>query len=146
VTGKQKLKNALGKTQAEVKEKLEKAIADSQRLDMNRSGSHTVKTWVKMWYEVYAEPKLREKTKGYYLNYIDNHIIPWLQAAEAGKAWSVGSLLSGIDYGPSAGRVAGNPVGGPGCGKQPGLGHGLGLERNGKIRYNFYRIKTKKSS
>jgi integrase len=78
VTGKQKIKNVLGKTQNEVKEKLKKAIADSQQLDMNRSGSHTVKTWVKMWYEVYAEPRLREKTKEYYLNYIDNHIIPRL--------------------------------------------------------------------
>ena len=77
-TGKQKIKNVLGKTQAEVKEKLKKAIADSQRLDMNRSGTHTVKSWVKMWYEVYAEPRLRENTKDYYLNYINNHIIPQL--------------------------------------------------------------------
>ena len=75
-TGKQKIKNVLGKTQAEVKEKLKKAIADSQRLDMNRSGTHTVKSWVQMWYEVYAEPRLRENTKDYYLNYINNHIIP----------------------------------------------------------------------
>ena len=67
-TGKQKIKNVLGKTQAEVKEKLKKAIADSQRLDMNRSGTHTVKSWVQMWYEVYAEPRLREITKDYYLN------------------------------------------------------------------------------
>ena len=78
VTGKQKIKNVLGKTQTEVKEKLKKAIADSQRLDMNRSGTHTVKSWMKMWYEVYAEPRLREKTKDYYLNYIENHIIPEL--------------------------------------------------------------------
>ena len=77
-TGKQKIKNVLGKTQAEVKEKLKKAIADSQRLDMNRSGTHTVKSWVQMWYEVYAEPRLREKTKDYCLNYINNHIIPEL--------------------------------------------------------------------
>ena len=60
------------------KQKLKKAIADSQRLDMNRSGTHTVRSWVKMWYEVYAEPRLREKTKDYYLNYIDKHIIPEL--------------------------------------------------------------------
>ena len=66
-TGKQKIKNVLGKTQTEVKEKLKKAIADSQRLDMNRSGTHTVKSWVKMWYEVYAELRLREKTKDYYV-------------------------------------------------------------------------------
>ena len=45
---------------------------------MNRSGTHTVKSWVKMWYEVYAEPRLRENTKDYYLNYINNHIIPQL--------------------------------------------------------------------
>ena len=77
-TGKPVYKNVLGKTQGEVREKLKKAIADSQRLDMNRSGIHTVKSWVKMWYEVYAEPRLRENTKDYYLNYINNHIIPEL--------------------------------------------------------------------
>ena len=31
-----------------------------------------------MWYETYAEPRLREKTKNYYRNYMDNHIIPGL--------------------------------------------------------------------
>lgn len=77
-TGKIIYKNVLGKTQGEVKEKLKKAIADSQRLDMNRNGTHTVESWIKMWYEVYAEPRLREKTKDYYLNYIDKHIIPGL--------------------------------------------------------------------
>lgn len=77
-SGKRIIKNVLGKTQAEVKEKLKKAIADSQWLDMNRSGTHTVKNWVTMWYEVYAEPRLRENTKDYYLNYINNHIIPQL--------------------------------------------------------------------
>ena len=65
-TGKAIIKNVLGKTQSEVKEKLKKAIADSQRLDMNRSGTHTVKSWVQMWYEVYAEPRLRENIKDYY--------------------------------------------------------------------------------
>lgn len=58
-TGKPVYKNVLGKTQGEVREKLKKAIADSQRLDMNRSGTHTVKSWMQMWYEVYAEPRLR---------------------------------------------------------------------------------------
>ena len=77
-TGKPVYKNVLGKTQGEVREKLKKAIADSQRLDMNRSGTHTVKSWMQMWYEVYAEPRFRENTKDYYLNYINNHIIPEL--------------------------------------------------------------------
>ena len=31
---------------------------------------------MKMWYEVYAEPRIRPNTKAYYTNYIENHIIP----------------------------------------------------------------------
>ena len=77
-TGKTIYKNVLGKTQGEVKEKLKKAIADSQQLDVTRATTYTVKSWIKLWYEVYAEPRLREKTKDYYLNYIDKHIIPEL--------------------------------------------------------------------
>lgn len=45
---------------------------------MSRAKSYTLGAWIKLWYEVYAEPRLREKTKDYYLNYIDNHIIPEL--------------------------------------------------------------------
>ena len=40
--------------------------------------SYTLASWITLWYEVYAEPRLREKTKDYYRNYIDNHIIPEL--------------------------------------------------------------------
>lgn len=77
-TGKPIYKNVLGKTQAEVKAKLSQAIEKSVLLDMSRVGSHTVESWMKLWYEVYAEPRLRESTKAYYHNYIDNHIIPEL--------------------------------------------------------------------
>lgn len=77
-TGKRLTKNVLGRTQAEVKEKLRKALEDCQQLDMTRVNTYTVESWIKIWYEVYAEPRLREKTKDYYLNYIDNHIIPCL--------------------------------------------------------------------
>ena len=77
-TGKTIYKNVLGKTQGEVKEKLKKAIVDSQQLDVTRATTYTVRTWIRLWYEVYAEPRLREKTKDYYLNYIDKHIIPEL--------------------------------------------------------------------
>lgn len=45
---------------------------------MTRAKTYAVQTWIKLWYEVYAEPRLGEKTKDYYLNYIDNHIIPGL--------------------------------------------------------------------
>ena len=44
VTGKAIVKSVLGKTQAEVKEKLKKAIADSQQLDVTRANTYTVRT------------------------------------------------------------------------------------------------------
>ena len=75
-TGKRIIKNVLGKTQAEVKEKLKTAISESQRLDVSKAGTYTVASWVKTWYEVYAEPRIRPNTKAYYTNYIENHIIP----------------------------------------------------------------------
>ena len=56
---------------------------------MNRSGTHTVKSWVTMWYEVYAEPRLRENTKDYYLNYINNHIIPQLGTSKLDKLTTI---------------------------------------------------------
>ena len=75
-TGKRIIKNVLGKTQAEVKEKLKAAISESQRLDVSKAGNYTVASWVRTWYEVYAEPRIRPNTKAYYTNYIENHIIP----------------------------------------------------------------------
>ena len=89
VTGKAISKNVLGKTQAEVKEKLKQALADSQKLDATRSNIHTVESWIKLWYEVYAEPRLREKTKNYYQNYINNHIIPKLGAVSLNKLTTI---------------------------------------------------------
>lgn len=75
-TGKRIIKNVLGKTQAEVKEKLKAAIEESQQLDISKAGSYTVAKWVRTWYEVYAEPRIRPNTKEYYTNYIENHIVP----------------------------------------------------------------------
>ena len=77
-TGKPIRKSVLAKTQSEAKEKLKQAIAEAEKLDMSRAKSYTLGAWIKLWYEVYAEPRLREKTKDYDLNYIDNHIIPEL--------------------------------------------------------------------
>ena len=75
-SGKRIIKNVLGKTQAEVKEKLKTAISESQQLDVSNAGAYTVSSWMKTWYEVYAEPRIRPNTKAYYTNYIENHIIP----------------------------------------------------------------------
>ena len=77
-TGKPIHKSVLAKTQSEAKEKLKQAIAEAEKLDMSRAKSYTLGAWIKLWYEVYAEPRLREKTKDYYLNYIYNHIVPEL--------------------------------------------------------------------
>ena len=77
-TGKPIHKSVLAKTQSEAKEKLKQAIAEAEKLDMSRAKSYTLGAWIKLWYEVYAEPRLREKTRHYYLNYIDNHIVPEL--------------------------------------------------------------------
>ena len=85
-TGKRIIKNVLGKTQAEVKEKLKSAISESQKLDVSKAGSYTVASWVKTWYEVYAEPRIRPNTKAYYTNYIENHIIPRNRQHPAGQA------------------------------------------------------------
>ena len=56
-TGKAIYKNVLGKTQAEVKEKLKQAIAASQQLDVHRVKTYTVESWLKLWYETYERPK-----------------------------------------------------------------------------------------
>ena len=75
-TGKRLIRNLLGKTQTEVKKKLKTATSGSQRLDVSKAGTHTVGSWVRTWYEVYAESRIRPNTKLYYKNYIKSHIVP----------------------------------------------------------------------
>jgi len=77
-TGKRVVKNVLGKTQAEVREKLKKAIEESGTLDILRSDEYTVASWAQTWFELYAEPNIRESTADYYKRYIDRHIVPVL--------------------------------------------------------------------
>ena len=88
-TGKRIIKNVLGKTQTEVKEKLKAAISESQRLDVSKAGTYTVSSWVRTWYEVYAEPRIRPNTKSYYTNYIENHIIPGIGSIPLDKLTTI---------------------------------------------------------
>ena len=74
--GKPIRKNVLGKTQAEVKAKLKKAIEACQGIDVARAEEYTVETWMKMWYELYSKPNIRESTQERYWNHIRYHIIP----------------------------------------------------------------------
>ena len=83
--GKVITKNVLGRTQAEVKDKLRAAIEDSKKLDPVKAGSYTLEQWLKLWYSVYIEPQVRYSTKEFYHNAIDHHIIPKLGSVKLEK-------------------------------------------------------------
>ena len=76
VTGKMISRNVLGKTQAEVKEKLRTAIENSKRLDYTQTGKYTVGQWMDEWFEAYAKVKVRPSSHQTYKGYIENHIKP----------------------------------------------------------------------
>lgn len=61
-TGKAIIKNVLGKTQTEVKEKLKKAIEENVGIDYGRAKNYTVGSWLEVWMENYARVKLRPST------------------------------------------------------------------------------------
>lgn len=75
-TGKAICKNVLGKTQAEVKEKLKRAIEENASLDIVKAGQYTVGQWMDMWSENCAKVKVRPSSHQTYRGYIDNHIKP----------------------------------------------------------------------
>lgn len=58
-TGKTIYPNVLGRTQAEVREKLKAAIGEAQGLDAAKTGKYTVGQWMDVWYENYAKIKVR---------------------------------------------------------------------------------------
>ena len=75
-TGKAIYKNVLGKTQAEVKEKLKQAIEETQALDVTKAGKYTVGEWMEVWFQDYAKIKVRPSSHQTYQGYIHNHIRP----------------------------------------------------------------------
>ena len=77
-TGRAIIKNVLGKTQAEVKEKLKRAIEETAGLDVAKAGQYTVGGWLEVWYENYAKIKMRPSSYLTYRGYLDNHIKPSL--------------------------------------------------------------------
>ena len=83
--GKAITKNVLGRTLAEVKDKLRAAIEDSKKLDPVNAGSYTLEQWLKLWYSVYVEPQVRYSTREFYHNAIDHHIIPKLGSVKLEK-------------------------------------------------------------
>ena len=76
--GKPIRKNVLGKTQAEARDKLKRAIEESKLMDVGRADEFTVGAWAKTWYELYSKPNIRESTQERYWNHIRFHIIPYV--------------------------------------------------------------------
>ena len=76
-TGKRLIKNVLGRTQAEVKEKLKRALEETNGLDVSRAADeYTVATWLRTWYELYAKPNVRTATANRYELIIEQYTIP----------------------------------------------------------------------
>lgn len=84
-TGKAITKNVLAKTQKECKEKLQKAIEENQHVDITRIGKYTVAEWVRLWFDTYSKPNIREQTAYYYNNYIEKHIVPGIGSIKLDK-------------------------------------------------------------
>ncbi len=77
-TGKQVFKNVLGKTQAEVKEKLKKALEEIKKIDFTRTGKYTLTMWMDEWFENVCKIKVRPSSHQTYRGYIDHHISPYI--------------------------------------------------------------------
>ena len=73
--GKAIYKNVLGKTQAEVKDKLKTAIEKNNSSNIN-TGRYTVSQWLDTWMENYAQLQLRASSYKTYQGFIANHINP----------------------------------------------------------------------
>ena len=75
-TGKAIYKNVLGRSQAEVKEKMKQAVGEAQALDVTKAGKYTVGEWMEVWFQDYAKIKVRPSSHQTYQGYIHNHIRP----------------------------------------------------------------------
>ena len=76
-TGKRLIKNVLGKTQAEVKGNLKKALEETNGLDVSKAADeYTVASWLRTWYELYAKPNIRTATANRYELIIETYTIP----------------------------------------------------------------------
>lgn len=81
-TGKAIQKSVSGRTQAECKEKLRRAIQDNRGVAINHTGDYTVAEWCRLWFETYSKPNIRASTAENYSNIIENHIVPAIGAVK----------------------------------------------------------------
>ena len=89
-SGRALYKNVLGRTQAEVKEKLKVAIKETQSLDQTKVGKYTVGEWIEVWFEDYAKIKVHPSSHQTYQGYIDNRIKPNIGDIPLEKLTSMG--------------------------------------------------------
>ena len=89
-TGKSTIKNVLGKTQAEVKEKLKKAIEENVGIDYGKAKTYTVGSWLEVWMENYAKIKLRPSTYKTSQGFLKNHIKPQIGSIPLADLTSLG--------------------------------------------------------
>ena len=74
--GKQIFKNVLGKTQAEVKDKLAAALDRVKKLNIIVSDKMTVIEWCELWLETYGKPNMRPSTYETYEGNLRLHVKP----------------------------------------------------------------------
>jgi len=74
-TGKAIYKNVLGKTQAEVKEKLKIAIENADKINVTRN-EYTLAAWLRYWLDNYGNMYLRPSSYENYSGFLKNQIEP----------------------------------------------------------------------
>ena len=84
-TGKQIFKNVLGRTQAEVKQKLNVALEELKKVDVIVSDQMTTGEWLDTWLEHYAKPVMRATTYNNYETLIRLHIKPYIGEVKLNK-------------------------------------------------------------
>lgn len=88
-TGKRIIRNVLGKTQAEVKEKLKRALEETNGLDVSKAtDEYTVASWLRTWYELYAKPNVRTATANRYQLIIEQYAVPRIGSIKLKKLTS----------------------------------------------------------
>lgn len=76
-TGRRIIRNVLGRTQAEVNEKLKRALEETNGLDVSKTADeYTVASWLRTWYELYAKPNIRTAIANRYELIIEHYTIP----------------------------------------------------------------------
>jgi len=73
-TGKPISKNVLGKTQAEVREKLKAALELAEKIDVTRSEDFTLSEWLRYWLDNYGQVYLRPSSQVNYEGFLNNQI------------------------------------------------------------------------